>query len=220
MEESGVIILAHCSRNQCEVLRKVYRRVKRCLASWVEVMWATIRNRIHKGALKGLIQVYTGDGKGKTTAALGLALRTAGQGMKVIIIQFVKSDRTCGEHLFVCKYHPFDIVQLSTKSIFDQTIEELRLTAERTLAFAEETMLGGKYDMVILDEIFVAVSKGLVTTEQIENLMSKKPEVVELVLTGRGASEAIIRQADLVTEMTAVKHPLTSGITVRRGIEY
>ncbi|MBE9482788.1 MAG: cob(I)yrinic acid a,c-diamide adenosyltransferase [Chloroflexi bacterium] len=183
-------------------------------------MLAKIRNRAHKGALKGLIQVYTGDGKGKTTAALGLALRTAGQGMKVIVIQFVKSDRTCGEHLFVYKYHPFDIVQLSTKSIFDQTIEELRLTAERTLAFAEETMLGGKYDMVILDEIFVAVSKGLVTTEQIENLMSKKPEVVELVLTGRGASEAIIRQADLVTEMTAVKHPLTSGITVRRGIEY
>lgn len=177
-------------------------------------------NRMNERASKGLIQVYTGDGKGKTTAALGQAIRTVGQGMKVIVIQFVKSDRTCGEHLFVSKYHPFDIVQLNTKSRFAQTLEELHLTAERTLAFAEEAMLGGNYDMVILDEIFVAVSKGLVTTEQVEDLMSKKPEGVELILTGRGASEEIIRQADLVTEMTAVKHPFTRGITVRRGIEY
>ena len=178
-----------------------------------------MRNRVNKRDSKGLIQVYTGDGKGKTTAALGLALRTVGQGMKVIVIQFVKGNRTCGEHLFASKYHHFDIVQLSTNSRFNQTIEELHLTAERTLAFAEETMLGGIYDMVILDEIFIAVRKGLITTEQVKNLMGKKPEGVELVLTGRGASEEIIQQADLVTEMTAVKHPLSSGITVRRGIE-
>jgi len=177
-------------------------------------------SRIHEGASKGLIQVYTGDGKGKTTAALGLALRTVGQGKKVIVIQFVKGNRTCGEHLFVSKYHPFDIVQLSTRSRFGQTIEELRLTAERTLTFAEEAMLGGKYDMVILDEIFVAVKKGLIATEQVKDLMCKKPEGVELILTGRGASEEIIQHADLVTEMTPVKHPLTSGIPVRRGIEY
>ena len=110
-------------------------------------------------------------------------------------------------------------MQLSTKSSFDQTLEELHLTAERTLAFAEEAMLGDRYDMVILDEIFVAVSKGLITTEQVKNLMNKKPEAVELILTGRGASEEIIQQADLVTEMTAIKHPRTRGITVRRGIE-
>ena len=178
-----------------------------------------MNDKVKERASKGLIQVYTGDGKGKTTAALGLALRAVGQGMKVIIIQFVKGDRTCGEHLFVAKYHPFDIVQLSTKSSFAQTLEELHLTAERTLAFAEEAMLGDSYDMVILDEIFVAVSKGLITTEQVKDLMNKKPEGVELILTGRGASEEIIRQADLVTEMTAVKQPLTKGITVRRGIE-
>jgi cob(I)alamin adenosyltransferase len=177
-------------------------------------------NRMKEGASKGLIHVYTGDGKGKTTAALGLALRTVVQGMKVIVIQFVKGDRTCGEHLFISKYHPFDIVQLNNKSTFDQTLEELRLTTERTLTFAEETMLNGNYNMVILDEIFVAVSEGLATTEQVKNLMGKKPEGVELILTGRGASEEIVRQADLVTEMTAIKHPLTSGITVRRGIEY
>jgi len=170
------------------------------------------------GASKGLIQVYTGDGKGKTTAALGLALRAVGQGMKVIVIQFVKG-RTCGEHLFAAKYHPFDIVQLNTGDSFTQTLDELRPVTEQTLALAEEVIVSGSYDMVILDEIFVAVSKGLITTEQVKDLMNKKPEGVELILTGRGASEEIVQQADLVTEMTAVKHPLTSGITVRRGIE-
>lgn len=169
---------------------------------------------------KGLIQIYTGDGKGKTTAALGLALRAAGQGMKVIVIQFVKGDRTCGEHLFTSKYHPFDIVQLNTRSSFGQTLEELRPVTEQTLALAEETVVGGSYDMVILDEIFVAVSKGLITTEQVMDLMSKRTEGMELILTGRGAPAEVIQRADLVTEMLAVKHPFTNGITARRGIEY
>jgi len=175
-------------------------------------------SRTDEGTSKGLIQVYTGNGRGKTTAALGLALRAVGQGMKVIVIQFVKG-RTCGEHLFAAKYHPFDIVQMNIGDSFTQTLDELRPVTEQTLALSEEAMLGGSYDMVILDEIFVAVSKGLITTEQVKDLMNKKPEGVELILTGRGASEEIIQQADLVTEMTAVKHPLTKGITVRRGIE-
>ena len=177
-------------------------------------------DKVKERASKGLIQVYTGDGKGKTTATLGLALRAVGQGMKVIVIQFVKGDRTCGEHLFAVKYHPFDIVQLNTADSFTQTLDELRPVTEQTLAFAEGAIVGGSYDMVILDEIFTAVSKELITTKQVMNLMSKKPEGVELILTGRGASEEITRQADLVTEMTAVKHPFTRGITARRGIEY
>jgi cob(I)alamin adenosyltransferase len=171
-------------------------------------------------APKGLIQVYTGDGKGKTTAALGLALRAVGQGMKVIIIQFIKGDPTCGEHLFAAQYRPFEIVQLNTKSRFDQTLEELRPPTEKTLAFAEETILGGDYDVVILDEIFVAVNKGLVSTEQVLNLMSSRPEEMELILTGRGAPREIIQKADLVTEMLAINHPSTKGIAARRGIEY
>jgi len=168
---------------------------------------------------KGMIQVYTGKGKGKTTAALGLALRAVGQRMKVIVIQFVKGNRTCGEHLFADKYHPFDIVQLNMGDSFTQTLDELRPVTEQTLAFAEEAIVSGSYDMVILDEIFVAVKKGLITTEQVKGLMNKKPQGVELVLTGRGAPEEIIQQADLVTEMLAVKHPLTKGIPKRRGIE-
>jgi len=176
-------------------------------------------SQMNKGASKGLVQIYTGKGKGKTTAALGLALRSVGQGMKVIIIQFVKGDHTCGEHLFVAKYHPFNIVELNIGDSFTQTLDELRPVTQQTLAFAEETIVGGSYNMVILDEIFVARKKGLITTEQIKNLMNKKPEGVELVLTGRGAPEEIIQQADLVTEMLAIKHPFTKGITKRKGIE-
>jgi len=169
---------------------------------------------------RGLIQVYTGDGRGKTTAALGLALRAAGQGMKVIIIQFIKGDRTCGEHLFAAQYHPFDIIQLNTGDSFAQTLKELRSTTKQSFALAEKTILGGGYDVVILDEIFVAVNKGLVSTDQILSLMSRKPESVELILTGRGAPKEIMEQADLVTEMVAIKHPFTKGITARRGMEY
>ena len=131
-------------------------------------------NKVKERASKGLIQVYTGDGKGKTTAALGLALRAVGQGMKVIIIQFVKGDHTCGEHLFAVKYHPFDIVQLNTADSFTQTLDELRPVTEQTLAFAEEAIVGGSYDMVILDEIFTAVSKELLTTKQVMNLITQK----------------------------------------------
>jgi cob(I)alamin adenosyltransferase len=171
-------------------------------------------------APKGLTQVYTGDGKGKTTAAMGLALRAVGCGMKAIIIQFIKGDHTCGEHLFAARYHPFDIVQLNTESSFNQTTEGLCSITRQTLALAERAITQGGYDMVVLDEIFVAVSKGLVSTEQVLSLMNKKPEKVELILTGRGAPKEIIRQADLVTQMVAVKHPFTEGIAARRGIEY
>lgn len=169
---------------------------------------------------RGLIQVYTGDGKGKTTAALGLSLRAAGQGMKVLFIQFIKGKHTCGEHLFTSQYHPFDIIQPNTKDSFNETLEELRPTIEQTLSLAEKAILSGDYDMVILDEILVAVNKGMVSTAQILELMSKKPDKMELILTGRGASQEILEQADLVTEMVAVKHPFTRGITARRGIEY
>ena len=135
---------------------------------------------------KGLIQVYTGNGK----------------------------------HLFAEKYHPFDIVQLNMGDSFTQTLEELHPIAEQTLSFAEETLTKGEYDMVILDEIFVALSKKLITISQITDLISKKPEKVELILTGRKAPQEVIQRADLVTEMVAVKHPFARGITGRRGVEY
>lgn len=168
---------------------------------------------------RGLVQVYTGDGKGKTTAALGLAMRATGQGMKVAFIQFIKGI-PAGEHLFVSKHRPFDIVQVSAGDSFKKSQEQLSQEAQQTLARAEKEMLGGKYDLVILDEIFVAISKGLINTEQVVCLLDKKPESVELVLTGRNAPKEIIQRADLVTEMLMIKHPYTEGNNGRRGIEY
>ncbi|MFC1870464.1 cob(I)yrinic acid a,c-diamide adenosyltransferase [Chloroflexota bacterium] len=168
---------------------------------------------------RGLIQVYTGDGKGKTTAALGLAMRAAGHGMKIAFIQFLKGER-CGEHLFVSRHHPFDIVQISVGSSFTKPEEQLGTEARQTLAYAEKEMLSGNYDLIILDEILVAVNLGLITTRQVLDLLEKKPDSLELVLTGRGAPPEIVQRADLVTEMRPVKHPFQEGIAARRGIEY
>lgn len=169
--------------------------------------------------LKGLIHVYTGDGKGKTTAALGLAMRAAGQGLKVAFIQFIKGT-TCGEHTFASQYHPFDIVQISVGDSFSKSREQLATEAQQTLAYAEEEILSGKYDMVVLDEIFIAVNQGLITINQVLDLVDKKPYSLELILTGRRASPEIVQRADLVTEMLMIKHPFTEGIEARRGIEY
>jgi len=167
---------------------------------------------------KGLVQIYTGDGKGKTTASLGLAMRAVGRGFKVIMIQFLKGEES-GELLFVSRYHPFEIVQLNDNNCFQQSEEELRVVVERTWTYAEENVLSEKYDLVILDEVFVAVSKGLLAAEDILSLMQRKPEQVELVLTGRNAPSEVVKEADLVTEMLMIKHPYTEGIGQREGIE-
>lgn len=168
---------------------------------------------------KGLVQVYTGDGKGKTTAALGLAMRAAGRGMRVSFIQFLKSE-PCGEHLFIARYHAFDIIQVGTGSSFTSSQEQLDKEAQRTLAYAEVQMLSGKYDLLVLDEVFVAIHKGLITTQQLLDLLDKKPSPVELALTGRYAPPEVIERADLVSEMHMVKHPFNQGIAARCGIEY
>ena len=152
-------------------------------------------------ASRGLIHVYTGDGKGKTTAALGLAMRASG-------------------HLFASQHHPFDIVQISVGDSFSKPKEQLSQEAQETLAYAEREILSGNYDLVVLDEVFVAISRGLITIKQVLDLLDEKPSSVELILTGRRAPPEIVRRADLVTEMLLIKHPFTNGITARRGIEY
>jgi cob(I)alamin adenosyltransferase len=168
---------------------------------------------------KGLVHVYTGDGKGKTTAALGLAIRAVGQGMKVAFIQFLKGQ-PCGEHFFAKQYNPFEIVQLNVGDSFKKSKEQLSREAQQTLAYAEQEILSGKYDLVILDEILVAVNQGLITVKQVLDLLDAKPGSVELVLTGRKAPPEIVQRADLVTEMLMIKHPFTEGTGARRGIEY
>ena len=168
---------------------------------------------------RGYIQVYTGNGKGKTTAALGLALRAAGRGMRVAVIQFLKGE-TSGEQLFADRYHPFEIIQLNKGNCFRQTLDELRPITGQTLSLAEEKLTKGDYDIIVLDEIFTALNKELITTAQVIDLLDKKPENVELVLTGRKAPREVIERADLVTEMAAVKHPFSEGVKGRKGIEY
>lgn len=168
---------------------------------------------------RGLIQIYTGNGKGKTTAALGLALRATGQGLKVIFIQFFKGILT-GEHHFVAKYHPFEIVQLSQGDCFKKEAEKLSKESKEILNYALEQILSDKYDVVILDEIFVALNQGFVAMQDVLQLIQLKPEHMELIMTGRNAPAEIIQQADLVTEMMLIKHPFDEGIMGRKGIEF
>ena len=171
---------------------------------------------------RGLIQVYTGEGKGKTTAALGLALRAAGHGLRVEIVQFMKGWPGYGELKSVSllpgvAIHPFG--REGWVHPAQPEPEDLAL-AEKALEFAWEAMVGGEIDIVILDEINVALDYGLLSLERVLRLLEGKPPAVELILTGRNAHSEVIGRADLVTEMRKVKHPFDAGLAARQGIEY
>jgi cob(I)alamin adenosyltransferase len=171
---------------------------------------------------KGLVQVYTGNGKGKTSAAFGLALRAAGRGLKVYVIQFIKGGFDYGELYVVDKLPSVTLRAFGRgKFIVDKTPakEDVRL-AEEALALAEQVVKSGDYDVVILDEVNVALSLGLVKLERVLELAKDKPEHVELVFTGRNAHEKIVEIADLVTEMREIKHPFNKGVPARKGIEF
>ncbi|HDI07665.1 MAG TPA: cob(I)yrinic acid a,c-diamide adenosyltransferase [Candidatus Bathyarchaeota archaeon] len=171
---------------------------------------------------KGLVQVYTGDGKGKTSAAFGLALRAAGRGLKVYIIQFIKGGFDYGELYVVDK-----IPNISLKAFgrgqfitrFPPPPEDVK-QAEEAFQLAKKVTESGEYDIVVLDEINVALNLRLLSVEKVLELMKNKPAHVELVLTGRYAPKEIIEAADLVTEMREVKHPFQKGISPREGIEF
>ncbi|UFS69451.1 cob(I)yrinic acid a,c-diamide adenosyltransferase [Geomonas sp. RF6] len=170
---------------------------------------------------QGYVQVYTGNCKGKTTAALGLALRAAGRELMVYMIQFMKGGGPYGEHLAAEKLAPFlTIVQTGGKGwVRENPTQSDRDLAAEGFALAREVVLGGAYDVVILDEINGAVSKGLVPVEDLLQLIAEKPKHVELVLTGRNAHERVIEVADLVTEMREIKHYYKAGVKARVGIE-
>jgi len=173
---------------------------------------------------KGLILVNTGDGKGKTTAALGMALRAWGQGMKVLTLQFIKGDRRPGESTAAEKLGPgFEIRPMGKGFIHndgEESPDRHVHAAREALNVAVSEMNSGKYDLIILDEILYALHYGLVSIEDVLDLMAGKPERLHLVLTGRYAPPEIIRLADLVTEMKEIKHPFTKGVYAQRGIEY
>ena len=170
--------------------------------------------------MQGFVQVYTGDGKGKTTAALGLAMRAAGAGLRVYIGQFIKN----------ADYSELNTLQRLADAI---TIEQYGLgcmlvrqptgqdidAARRGLAAIATALASGAFDLVIADEINVACALGLLAEGDLLGLMACRPATVELVLTGRGAPAEVLERADLVTEMRPIKHYYEQGITARKGIE-
>ena len=170
---------------------------------------------------RGCTQVYTGNGKGKTTASLGLALRAVGRGLRVCVFQFIKGGGPYGEHLIAEKLAPlFTIIQTGRPGwVNTSDISEDRRVAQNALEQARSLLSSGEYDLVILDEINGAVGFGLVDVEQVLELIRLKPDTVELVLTGRNAHERIIEAADLVTEMREIKHYYKAGVPARTGIE-
>jgi cob(I)alamin adenosyltransferase len=170
---------------------------------------------------RGCVQVYTGNGKGKTTAALGLALRAVGRGLRVCVLQFIKGGGPYGEHLIAAKLAPLlTVIQTGRPGwVNTRDITEDRELAQEALKQARELLTSGKYDLLVLDEINGAVGFGLLDVEQVLELISLRPERVELVLTGRNAHERVMEAADLVTEMREIKHYYKAGVPARIGIE-
>lgn len=170
----------------------------------------------------GLVQVYTGDGKGKTTAALGLALRAAGHGLRTYVGQFMKGQEY-GELEAIKRLSPLITIEQFGQQGFvhvEQATAQDEALAHSGLERVRQALHSGEYDIVIMDEINVALFFGLLTVDEVLAVVGGRPPDVELVLTGRRVPEGIIAHADLVTEMREVKHPFQRGIKARRGIEY
>lgn len=174
-----------------------------------------------------MVHVYTGNGKGKTTAALGLAMRAAGHGLKVEIIQFMKEARVYGEYKAIEKLGfegraGITIVQFGTGMFVDKgsVSEDDKKRAGEGMAHAGRVLNGGKADVLILDEVNVAMDYGILEKEEIKKFIEKYRSDSELVLTGRGCPVELVRLADYVTEMKEVKHPFNEGVKGREGIEF
>ncbi len=170
----------------------------------------------------GLVQVYTGDGKGKTSAALGQAMRAAGHGFTVYIAQFMKGWSEEGELRTVAEHPRITLRQFGRRSFVDRQSPDPvdRGLAQSALKQVTGVVLSEEYDLVVLDEVNVAVAWKLIELEDLLSLLEKKPHGVEILLTGRHAHPDVIARADLVTEMRTIKHPYQRGIASRRGMDY
>ncbi len=174
---------------------------------------------------KGLVIVYTGDGKGKTTASLGMCIRAAGHKKKVKIIQFIKGTWHYGELdgiKLLSDYVELEQMGKGFVGIIDdkEDISTHIRAAEKALERSREEMLSGKYDILILDELNVALKLNLVKIEKVLDLIKEKPEKMHLVITGRDAHERVIELANLVTEMREIKHPFQEGILAQEGVDF
>jgi cob(I)alamin adenosyltransferase len=173
----------------------------------------------------GLTIVYTGKGKGKTTAALGIALRAVGYEKRICMIQFIKGSWHYGEMDSSKRLEPeFEMVAVGKGfvGIIDDksSKEEHKEIANEAIRISNEKIQSGKYDIVILDEINYAVNLGLIPVNDVLNLIKSKPQEVDLVLTGNYAKDEVINLADLVTEMREIKHPFQKGIKAKKGIDF
>ena len=175
---------------------------------------------------EGLILVNTGDGKGKTTAALGVALRSAGCGRKVLILQFIKSGANYGELAGIDLLPTVEIRSMGKGFIFhkqeesEEKMKEHQQAAKEAWAMVEREVKSGQWDLIILDEINYAIHYGLVGVETVVNLLKAKPENLDMILTGRNAHPEIIELAHTVTEMKVINHAYQQGIKAKRGIEF
>ena len=174
---------------------------------------------------EGLVIVYTGNGKGKTTAALGLALRATGYDMRVCMLQFIKGSWHSGELDSSKKLEPnFELVPVGKGVVGildDNSPKEVHEKyAEEALKTCREKIFSGKYNVVILDEVNYAINLGLISVYEVIKLIKEKPDNLDLILTGNHAKNEIIELADLVTEMKEIKHPFKSGIKAKKGIDF
>lgn len=204
---------------------RIMKRYKLVVPHSTEMTSNTKSDAIRRERPRGWVIVYTGDGKGKTTAALGIALRASGHNMRVCMIQFVKGSWFTGELKSSQLLAPnFEIMRggkgfvgiIDDKRPFSEHVT----AAKKALGESEKIISSGMYDIVILDEINYAVNRKLIGIRSVLSLIRHRPANVTLVLTGRRAPQAIINSADLVTEMRKIKHPYDKGMTARKGIDF
>ncbi|HEY1247752.1 MAG TPA: cob(I)yrinic acid a,c-diamide adenosyltransferase [Nitrososphaera sp.] len=174
---------------------------------------------------KGIVIVFTGKGKGKTTAALGIVLRAVGHGYKVGMIQFIKGEWYYGELTSSRRLEPeFEMIAAGKGFVGiiddDHPIEDHRKSAKEAIEIAREKITSGVYDIIILDEVNYAIKLNLVSEQDILDLITTRPEKTNLVLTGNYVPDSVIKVADLVTEMTEIKHPYQRGIKAKKGIDF
>jgi len=174
-----------------------------------------------ENAGRGYVHLYTGDGKGKTTAAVGLAVRAAGHGKRVYVGQFMKG-RPYGENLELSDHPLITVEQYGEPDCIsiEQVDEHHRELARSGLRRSREALLEGDYDVVVFDEIDVAIWFGLLSVDDVLDIVTRRPSHVELIMTGRQAPAALVKAADLVTEMREVKHYYRDGVLARAGVEY
>lgn len=170
----------------------------------------------------GMVQVYTGNGKGKTTAAMGAAFRALGQNRRVFLIQFMKKGKDLGEIKAGQRFSKFKVLQAGRVGwvIKNKVSLKDKQLAQKGLTAARKAIESKKYDLIILDELNVAVEFGLLKPEQVKETLRNRPETTEIIITGRNAHPEILKIADLVSEIKALKHYYQKGVMARAGIEY